>query len=160
VAAAYTKTEGYGGQPTLDGTAFLQRESPAEYGAYVWLKEHAQPQDVLVEAVGEEYIAAHNRLSSWSGVPTILGWPGHEVQWRGDDGEVLKRTADIERIFVSADQDEIMAILRQYGATYVYMGAHEREKHAIDQTRLAWYASFLETVYSEGGVTLYGVPGH
>ncbi|HUV94611.1 MAG TPA: DUF2298 domain-containing protein [Anaerolineae bacterium] len=159
VAAAYTKTEGYGGQPTLDGTAFLQRESPAEYGAYLWLSEHAQPKDVLVEAVGEEYVAAHNRLSSWSGVPTILGWPGHEVQWRGDDGEVLRRAADLERIFVSADQDEIMAILRQYGATYLHVGPHEREKHAIDQSRLAWYASFLETVYSEDGVTLYRVPG-
>jgi len=159
VAAAYSKAGGYRGQPALDGTAFLRAESPAEYGAFIWLKSHAQPGDVLVEAVGQDFVPSHNRLSAWTGVPTILGWPGHEAQWRGDDGEVLRRLRDVERIYSSANREEIVTTLREYDATYLYVGPHEREKHAIDARRLAWYASFLETAYSQGGVTMFRVPG-
>ena len=160
LAAAYTKAGGYRDRPTLDGTAFLGVESPAQHGAYLWLKEHAQPDDLLVEAVGEDYFAAHNRLSSWTGVPTVLGWPGHEAQWRGDDREVLRRTPDVHTIYTSANQDEILATLRKYGATCLYVGTHERAKHGIDGVRLAWYASFLEVVYSQGEVSLCRVPGN
>jgi len=158
LAAGYSKAGGYRDQPSLDGTAFLAAESPAEYGAFLWLRTHARAKDVLVEAVGEEYVAAHNRLSSWTGVPTILGWPGHEVQWRGGDSEVLRRIADVETIYTSTSQREILSILHEYSATYLYVGPHEGEKHHIDEDRLAWYASFLDIVYCQDGAALYRVP--
>lgn len=159
VAAAYTKSGAYRGEPTLDGTAFLREESPAEYGAYLWLREHAQPEDVVVEAPGEEFVASTNRLSSWTGVPTILGWAGHEAQWRGDDAEVLRRIPDVERIYTSSDEQQVLAALQQYEATYLYVGPYERKKYALlDDNRLEWYATFLEMRYAEGDVRLYKAP--
>jgi uncharacterized membrane protein len=157
-AAAYTRGEGYRGQPTLDGTAFLHRESPAEYGAFLWLAEHAGAGDVLVEAAGDDFYPWHNRLSSWTGVPTILGWVGHEAQWQGDDEEILLRLPDLDAIYTSPDRKQVLSTLRRYGATYLYVGEHEREKHSIDPSRLEWYASFLELVYAQGEVRLYRMP--
>jgi len=158
-AAAYTRAGGYRGQPTLDGTAFLRRESPAEYGAFVWLAGHAGAGDVLVEAAGDDFYPWHNRLSSWTGVPTILGWVGHEAQWQGNDEEILLRLPDLEVIYTSPDQEQVLSALHRYGATYLYVGEHEREKHSIDPSRLEWYASFLELVYAQGETRLYRVPG-
>ena len=158
-AAAYTRGGGYRGQPTLDGTAFLRQESPAEYGAFVWLTEHARAGDVLVEAAGDDFFPSHNRLSSWTGVPTILGWVGHEAQWQGSDEEILLRLPDLDVIYASPDREQVMSALRRYRATYLYVGEHEREKHSIEASRLDWYASFLELAYAEGDVRLYRVPG-
>jgi YYY domain-containing protein len=157
VAAAYTRGDGYQGTPALDGTAYL-RQSPAEYGAFAWLHAHARPEDVLVEAPGQEYYADHNRLSAWTGVPTILGWAGHEAQWRGNEAEPQRRIPDLERIYTSPNQNEVMATLRRYDATYLYIGPYEQEKYTIGDEHLDWYASFLQVAYAEGDVRLYRVP--
>ena len=158
IAAAYARAADYRGAATLDGTALLRLESPADYGAYDWLQEHAPPGAVLVEAPGEDYVASTNRLSAWTGIPTVLGWPGHEVQWRGDDREVRKRRADLQRIYSPADENQVLAVLREYGATYLYVGVFERGKYDLDEEDLAWYGSFLHLRYVEGDVRLYEIP--
>ena len=158
IAAVYTKAGGYRGQATLDGTFFLRGESPDEYGAYLWLNAHAQPGDVLAEASGEEYDASTSRLSAWTGVPTILGWAGHEVQWRGDDEQVLARLSDVEKIYSSPHREDVLAVLHEYGVTYLYVGRYEGRKYSVDAQRLDWYDSFLETCYAEGDIRLYQIP--
>lgn len=148
-AAAYTKSEGYSGQATLDGTAFLQQESPDEYQAYRWLQAQAQPSDVVVEAPGREYYAWTSRLSAWTGVPTVLGWPGHETQWRGDDTMVKERLNDLDRVYRDRDI-EALRRMRAYGATYLYVGPYERERYALAPDPFP-----LEVAYASGDVRLY-----
>ncbi len=155
LAAAYTRAGGYRGEATLDGTAFLANISPAEYGAYRWLVANAGPMDVLVEGVGQDYVADHNRLSSWTGVPTILGWPGHEVQWRGDDTEVRRRMRDLEVIHTGEDEKQVLTTLDKYGASLLYVGPYEMQKYGIRADRLAWYANLFEQVYAEGDSRLF-----
>ena len=92
-------------------------------------------------------------------MPTILGWPGHETQWRGETREVEKRTEEVERLYRSTDRDEILQIMARYGCTILYVGPTEREIYGIDQERLEWYAGFLTPVYEAGEVILYRVPG-
>jgi YYY domain-containing protein len=163
VAAAYTRGDGYRGLDTLDGAAYLREASPAEYGAYRWLDGAATGHDVVVEAPGEEYRADTSRLSAWTGVPTILGWPGHEAQWRrsqdrGGTDWLPARLADLETIYTSADREAVTRALRAYGATYLYVGPYERERYGVDAGRLAWYEAWLEVAYAEGEVRLYRVP--
>jgi YYY domain-containing protein len=157
VAAAYTRAQGYRGEATLDGVAFLRRESPSEYSAFEWLQARGG-QGVIVEAPGEEYVAATSRMSAWTGMPTIIGWPGHEVQWRGNDQEVTWRIADVDRIYTLPDRQQVLALMRQYGATYLYVGPFERQRYQIDAGKLAWFASFLSTQYAEGNTRLFAVP--
>ncbi|MGM0399701.1 MAG: DUF2298 domain-containing protein [Chloroflexota bacterium] len=158
VAAAYTRGRSHTGEPTLDGTAFLRREAPAEYGAYLWLREHGRGNDVVVEAPGEEYLPQSNRLSAWTGVPTLLGWPGHELQWRGDDTEIKTRLPDLECVYTSEDRQEILRLLHKYDATYLYIGPYARQKFKMQERDIAFYDALLETVYAVNGVRLYRVP--
>jgi YYY domain-containing protein len=158
VAAGYTRGDGYRGASTLDGTAYLREVSPAEYGAYRWLDGGATGEDVVAEAPGEEYDAGTSRLSAWTGVPTVLGWPGHELQWRGEADWLATRLADLETIYTSTDRDAVARALRRYGATYLYVGPHERERYGTGAERLAWYEAWLDVVYAEGEVRLYRVP--
>lgn len=158
IAAAYSKAGGYRGSATLDGTAYLKSIAPAEYAAYRWLDAHATPFDVLAEAPGQEYDSAHNRLSAWTGVPSVLGWAGHERQWRGNIMELRRREQDLKRIYTSASVSEVLLTLQEYGVTYLYVGPHEAATYALAAERLEWYASFLETAFGQEGVRLYRVP--
>lgn len=157
-AAAYTRAHSHIGGPTLDGTAFLRRQAPAEYGAYLWLRERGRGEDVVVEAPGEAYVSESNRLSAWTGVPTPLGWPGHELQWRGDDAVIKARLSDLKRIYTSNDPEEIQRLLEEYDATYLYIGPYERQKFNLQDEDIAFYDASLEIVYAAAGIRIYRVP--
>ena len=73
---------------TLDGTAYLERSSPDEMAAIRWLQQ--APYGVVAEAVGGSY-TGFARVSTMSGLPAVLGWPGHESQWRGGGKEIGSR---------------------------------------------------------------------
>jgi YYY domain-containing protein len=158
VAAAYTRANAYRDAPQLDGTAYLRQQAPDEYETYRWLNVRAGPNDVVLEAVGEEYVPWTSRLSAWTGVPTVLGWPGHEAQWRGDDVEVKQRQADVITMYTTTDQVELWRLLRAYHVTWVYVGPYEREIYHLDADRLRWLDQTLSADFSAAGIRLYRVP--
>ncbi|MDQ6659979.1 MAG: DUF2298 domain-containing protein, partial [Chloroflexota bacterium] len=69
---------------SLDGLDYLQFTGPqgkADYAAIRWLNSHVSGDPVIVEAVGLDY-SGYGRVSAFTGLPTIMGWVGHEYQWR------------------------------------------------------------------------------
>jgi uncharacterized membrane protein len=108
---------------TLDGTAFIQNYNPDEMSAIRWLSN--APTGVVLEAVGGSY-SGYARISTHSGQSTVLGWPGHEGQWRGSGREMGSRQADVELIYTSANWDEAAALLNKYQVRYIYIGSLER----------------------------------
>ena len=54
---------------------------------------------VIAEASGDSYRQEFGRVSSMTGLPAILGWPGHENQWRGKNEEQSRRMPDLDAIF-------------------------------------------------------------
>lgn len=123
-----TKTNGF--YPvyglTLDGTAYLERQSPEEMEAINWL--NTQPTGVLAEAIGGSY-SNFARISTHTGMPSVLGWPWHEVQWRGSAEEQGNREIDVERLYCSTSWDEARAIIDQYEIKYVYIGNMEYNQY-------------------------------
>ena len=83
LGATWTKSNGFRGEPTLMGDRFLERGAPADYRAIEWLRQNAQGRPVVVEAVGGDY-SEHARVSTFSGLPTLIGWVGPRapVAWR------------------------------------------------------------------------------
>jgi uncharacterized membrane protein len=69
-----------------------------------------------------------------SGRPAVLGWRGHEHQWRGDAvlDELGRREADIDLIYGPATDEETMDLLRRYGVRYVVVGPTERGRPRFD----------------------------
>lgn len=136
---------------TLDGLAFLKDSAPGEYAAIAWLRDEAKP-GRIVEAVGDDY-SDYGRVSAATGRASLLGWKGHEVQWRGSHKAFAGREEDIATIYSGTDAVSARRLLEHYGARYVYLGSRERQTY--DVSELPEYADFLKTAFRQDGVIVY-----
>ncbi len=151
----WNKTNGFSMKDwTLDGNAYIQRYNPDEYDAILWLQN--APFGIVVEAVGGSY-TDYARISTRTGLPTILGWPGHESQWRGGGEEMGSRLSDIQVLFETGDWEEAMRILEGYNVRYIYIGNLERSTYRLD---LSKFEANLSRVFTNGSVTIFEVPGN
>ena len=73
VTSAIRWAEMFGGWGGLDGAAYVEDWSPDEYAAISWLRDHAGPDDVVLEAPGCSYqpvsMVPTSRVSAFTGVP-------------------------------------------------------------------------------------------
>jgi uncharacterized membrane protein len=161
VFAADARTGHYQHSVGLDGTHALAQLYPGDAEAIAWLKSHVEGDPVIVEATGGEY-SDFARVSTFTGLPTILGWGGHEVQWRvnwlndpTNAADFSRRGGDIDTIYTSPDSGQVLQLLHYYHASYLYVGALELQKYP--KADLGRYAQFLRVVYQKDGVTIYAV---
>jgi len=132
----------------LDG---LARFPADELAAIAWLKEVGDGQRVVIaEAVGNDYTLA-GRISASTGVPTVLGWAGHEDQWRGSSAPRAGRFEDIQSLY-QGDMATVERIVNKYGITYIYVG--ELERTTYGEAALAKFKE-LPVAFSQGTVTVY-----
>ncbi len=138
---------------TLDGTATL---NPDELAAVQWLR--SQPEGVVVEAINQaSSYTDYSRISEYSGDPTIIGWTGHESQWRGNSlpvNEIGNRVVDVETLYRTTDWQQALQIIKKYNVRYIYVGALERSDYRVND---ALFKSHLETVFTQGSVVIYQV---
>jgi YYY domain-containing protein len=152
VGATWTKSNAFRGEPTLMGDRFLERGAPGDYRAIEWLRQNAAGRPVVVEAVGGDY-TEHARVSTFSGLPTIIGWVGHELQWRGERPDYGPRQQAVDTIYRANSMDELLPVLRAYHVRYVFFGTLERANYGAEaQTRLD---RLLPVAYSRSGTTIY-----
>lgn len=142
--------------PTLDGWVWVQRYHPDDYAAIEWLRANAPRGAVIVEAAGRQY-SFDNRVSVATGIPTVLGWGGHELQWRGNYDEAGPRERDIKQIYISRDVNEVRALLDGYGVDYVIVGSIEREKYQLSPTLVDKFGKLGELVFEQGSMRIYRV---
>ncbi|HEU0022159.1 MAG TPA: DUF2298 domain-containing protein [Dehalococcoidia bacterium] len=136
---------------TLDGLAFLKSTDPGEYQAAVWLRDAAD-KGRIVEAVGGDY-SDFGRISSSTGLATILGWPDHERQWRGNTELHGGRTEEVARIYQSNDADAVFRLLDKYGVRYIYVG--RREHASYGGLAITDFAGFMKTAFEASDVVIY-----
>jgi YYY domain-containing protein len=149
-----TKTNNFNpGTWTLDGTAYMQVFNPDEMDAIRWLQQ--APLGVVAEAVGGSY-SSFARVSEISGQPTVLGWPGHESQWRGGAREIGSRQQDIEQLYKTTSWADAEKIINQYNIRYIYVGSLERSAYRVSETK---FQNNLKIVFQKGVVTIYEYSG-
>jgi uncharacterized membrane protein len=162
IFSLWSKTNGF--QPTqwtLDSTAYFEEGSPDEMAAINWLK--SAPKGNVAEAVapGGGSYTGFGRVSTLSGMPAVLGWVGHETQWRGGRDEIGSRQNDLQRLYCSRDWGEAQQILDLYQIRYVYIGQLERTTYQPEGTACTSglienkFRRFLKPVYQQGQVTIY-----
>lgn len=139
----------------LDGTLHNWYLSPDDQAAVAWLQN--APMGTLVEAVGPNggQYSSYARISTHTGIPTILGWAGHEGQWRGGYAEVGNRADEVKRIYTSSSWTQTELLLKLYNVRYVYLGQLERNTYDLYEGKLQEY---LTVVFQQGNVTIYEVP--
>jgi len=150
--ATWTKVNGFREVPTLDGTRYLAQVDPADYAAIRWLNANVPDSPVIVEAVGGSY-SAFARISANTGLPTLLGWDFHELQWGRSPAE-LARKEEVARLYTTRSWAEAQAIMDKYGVRYVIVGALERQTYGPQAGQLL--AQHLSVAYqaSEGGASV------
>jgi YYY domain-containing protein len=132
----YVNTSGLA--PTLNGAAWLQRDYPGDYQAILAMRK-LKGAPVVAEAVGSEY-THYARVSSYTGLPTVVGWPGHELQWRNTYPSEAQQ--DMETLYSTLDPSTAQNLIRKYDIRYVFVGSLERGKYSADQ--LNKFASFMD----------------
>jgi len=135
---------------TLDGLAYLEESHPGDAAAVAFLRS-LEGREVLVEAVGDDYTYA-SRVSSFTGIPTVMGWAGHEYVWRGPDAATGARTADVRRIY--EEPEETLRLMERYNATLLYVGPFEEARYVV---RLP--DEGLTPVYENRWVSIYRPTG-
>ncbi|MGD1997271.1 MAG: DUF2298 domain-containing protein, partial [Anaerolineae bacterium] len=124
--------------PTLDGMAYMEYSRTGDvrgevdlapdYAAIVWMQESIEGSPVILEGLGEREYLWGNRVSIYTGLPTVIGWRWHQVQQRMGAGadEVGRRRQDVEECYSTENHDRAWRILKRYNVRYIYVGPYER----------------------------------
>jgi YYY domain-containing protein len=144
------------GTLSLDGTAYLDREHPNDAAAIRWLR-NLDGSPVVLEATGDPY-SYFARVSSNTGLSTVLGWSNHEGVWRGNDARFAARRRDVDFAYQSEDVGRVLDVLRRYSVRYVFVGDLERQKFSPEAlAKFDVTSESLEPVFRSGGTTVLEV---
>jgi uncharacterized membrane protein len=139
---------------TLDGEAIYHNYYPDDMKAADWLRN--APYGILVEATkSDASYSDYSHISTYSGLPTILGWPMHEGQWRGTYSPQGSRMEDIQRLYETNSWDDAKVIIQKYNIHYIFVGTLEQNTYRVNDEKFQLH---LDKVYKSGTVTIYSVP--
>jgi uncharacterized membrane protein len=149
---SYARKAAFAGPVTLDGRGWLAATAPGDIGAIDWLRANAPGDAVVLESVGDDYSAfGHARISTYTGLQTVLGWAGHELQYRHDAGN---RREEVKAIYTATDPAAAKALLDRYAVRYVVVGPLERAD--FGDARVV--RSLGRKVFDRDGTVVYELP--
>ncbi|MEY2845546.1 MAG: hypothetical protein RL076_1092 [Chloroflexota bacterium] len=160
---------------TLNGEAFMSSPNATwsengqnfdfseDVAGINWIRQNVTGLPILLEAHAEAY-RWDARIATYTGLPTLLGWPWHETQQRSvtDVGNVLNaRQNAVRRWYSELDSAKTFEELQAYGVEFVYVGRMERALYG-EQTGVA-FADLAATgqiteVFRQGETVIYQVP--
>ena len=150
----------YGKTPsfdTLNGLDYLFNEYPWDLIAIDWIDKNIDGSHTMVEASGDAFTYS-SRVSSLTGLSTVIGWRSHEQMWRGIWSGVGTRQDDTDHIFNSKCNEETLELLEKYDVEYIYIGELEREKYSkAGLQKFEVHTESYELVYENSGVSIYSV---
>ncbi|MBE7559616.1 hypothetical protein HS125_11950 [bacterium] len=163
IVGSYTITRGIGSKtnngdiPGLDGLSWFKKQDPDNYWAMKWLTFNIPGQPTVLEAPGTSYWHETSRISTMTGLPTILGWPHHSKERSHPDPEVSQRERDAIAIYSSQDKRRVVRLLQDYGVDYIYVGAQELRRFGNVHRKFSRYGDVLDVVYRRGEYGVYQV---
>ncbi len=157
VMAIYSKTGGFEREATFNSVAYLAQYSPAEWAAIEWVRANTPGDAIVLESKGSSYYSTFNRMSTVTGRQTLMGWDGHESQWRGKAfGEMAQgRDQALETVYRGATPEQIAQTLTQWQIDYVYVGPSERSRYEITPQSERNLATATDLAFEMGDVRIY-----
>jgi uncharacterized membrane protein len=151
IKSYYNELSAYKG---LDGTAYLNLIYPSDYNAIRWLNRNILGQPVILEAQGDSY-TDYARVSSNTGLPTILGWTVHEWLWRGSYDVPAPRINEVKTLYESRDKRETLTLLNKYDIEYVFIGNLEYQKYpTLDEGK---FSDLGMIIFRDGDTKIYKI---
>jgi len=138
----------------LYGLNWMKDRLPDDLAAVNWLNENIPDsrQPVIVEAAGDSY-TDYERVSAFTGLPTVAGWAVHEWLWRGSYDPIGGRIEEVRQLYEAIDEYQVKTVLNKYNVEYLIIGNLERQKYPsmneeiIRKTATPVFTSGTTTVY-------------
>jgi uncharacterized membrane protein len=148
-------------EATLDSSIHLQDSAPDELAAIRWLQQ--APAGIIAEAVPDAGGSYTNfaRQATHSGKPNLLGWVGHESQWRGGGEEMGSRKADLATLYCTRDWKIAQDIVIKYNIRYIVVGPLERNAYQANNGACPVgvvenkFIRFTRVAFQAGSLTIY-----
>ena len=154
---------------TLDGAAWMsdavhwERDEAIETrwdaDAIRWLQDNVAGSPVVLEAHGDQY-RWNGRVSVYTGMPTVIGWPWHQTQQRNDRDLIQRRAQDVSSIYNTQSKQAALDLINQYRVRYIIVGDLERLyylPHGIAKFDRMVADGALTLAYANEGATIYQV---
>ncbi|MBP5410397.1 MAG: hypothetical protein J6Y26_00630 [Lachnospiraceae bacterium] len=115
----------------LDASAFIRSDcSSADADIIDYINETFDKQVNVLEMHGLSY-TYFNRISAFTGMPTVLGWQTHEWLWRSSGEKnypelVSQRRNAVVTIYTSKDEKQVGYFVEKFDLDYIYIGTCER----------------------------------
>ncbi|TNF31629.1 MAG: hypothetical protein EP319_01655 [Deltaproteobacteria bacterium] len=104
----------------------FRKKSPGDAEVVEWLRVNANTNETVLEYFGAPYKYEASRISTYSGIPSYLGWAGQHVTQRGlSHPELERRKVQTKRIYTKLEAEEIHQVLVKEKITYVVTGSYE-----------------------------------
>lgn len=158
---------------TLNGMEFMRDVTYGEangnvsldydYDAILWMQENVEGSPVVAEMVSRNYYRSMgNRVAMFTGLPSIIGWAGHQDQQRAavPTRNVGGRYNDVERLFNTTQVVEKINIIEKYDVGYIYTGQLEwvsYNPNGLNTFDEMVEMGYLEEVYRNEGTSIYKV---
>ena len=155
---------------SLEGTSFMAQAVHQEEGrslhlkwdleAIRWLQDNVEGSPVILEAHHHQYHWT-SRVADYTGLPTVLGWPWHQIQQRTPYAyAVQERSQDIWEIYSTADVSRTQELLTKYGVEYIVVGELERAHYpasGLDKFEQMVGKGLVFPEFRNQGVNIYRV---
>jgi uncharacterized membrane protein len=143
-----------------------------DYNIIRWLQENVQGTPVIMEGVSVSEYQWGNRISIYTGLPSIVGWRWHQVQQRTFapmPTMVEMRHANVNAFYSTSDIYQAWEIIQFYDVEYIIVSGLERARYevrandgSILYSGLTKFETMvelglLEVVYAEGQGVIYHV---
>ena len=155
VAAAWDVTRGFArDRPTLSALAHVP---PDERAAIEWVRAHVPPGAIVLQADGHDYVAEEGRLAGATGRPTLVGWEGHELVWRGPAFAPVHdaRIAATAGMYRASDADALREALDAWRIRFVLVGPVERARFGLSARHDAVFREALDLAFESGAFRIY-----
>jgi YYY domain-containing protein len=142
---------------TLDGMEYLESIYPDDYLAIKWLDENITGSPVILEAPGAIFTYT-SRVSTFTGLPTVVGWTSWEAMWRGFSPEIDigGRENDVNTVYNTANNEQAIELLNKYNVQYIYIGSVERNKYTGEGLqKFNDYTNNYNVIYQNDCVIIY-----
>lgn len=144
---------------SAEGGAAFEQQLATDRDAIYWLQDNVQGSPVILEGRSALYRWTA-RVSSYTGLPTVLGWDWHQRQQRGFYGPFIDQRIREVQVMYQADVpfSEVQPLFDKHRVQFIYVGQLERGLYGeagLQKFADAAAAGTLTIVYQTDDVTIY-----
>ena len=108
--------------------------------------------DLIIEAPGESYNPETSLLGTWTAGHTLLGWTGHQTQWRPGQPQ-----PDPSTFYQAQSEAELERLLHRIDPQWIVVGQNERKLFDLHPDWMMWMDSRADRLVDDPTQILFRI---